>query len=160
MSQTTYCMCERGRHYRITGESIKSAPGGAWPNSGEQKYWRCALSKFSIYTQCCYLLCPSHIAPLTRALMQPVLLINKQKVLVFLKWLPLSTIQGPCCFGDEIGKKHSYTCGHYHYVCRQHFSYKSCAECGGSGHLYDSEHSEEYPVKQTFWLDHSYSSIA
>ena len=151
-------VCIRGIHYRMTGESIKSAPDGAWPNSGEQKNWRCAP-----LTTCCILL-TKHLW-LEHSCSQCFCNVQTEGV-VLLKWhmilLP-STIQGRCCFVDETPKevkKHFYTCGHYHYVCKQHFGSKSCAKCKGKGHKYDKGHTEHFPKEKTFWLDHSYSSIA
>ena len=123
-------------------------------------------SRWSAAQSLPYLLYPSQIALYFKStdytLMQSALLnmhtgaADAAEVLWHLILLS-STIQGRCCFCNQIGKWHRYTCWHHHYVCQQHFRSKSCAKCRGSGHLSDIKHTEHFPVSETFRLNRSYS---
>ena len=93
--------------------------------------------------------------------MQSVLLNTGASDAVKVLWhliLLSSTIQVLCCFCNQIGKWHPYTCGHYHFICQQH-SPRSCAQCRRSGHPSNSSHTADFPVSETVRLNRSYSRL-
>ena len=124
---------------------------------------RVEIRKMPCQNSLLYLLYPSQIALHFRStdytLMQSVLLNTGASDAVEILWhliLLSSTIQGLCCFCNQIGKWHPYTCGHYHFICQQH-SPRSCSQCRRSGHPSNSSHTADFPVSETVRLNRSYS---